>query len=78
MKTTSNPVKRTIPDCSLIKHNPNLTSQLLTPQEIKTINAYTHLLDLKKTSRYVNISPGCCLALLGSALLKLEYIHSLK
>lgn len=76
MKSKTKPVKRTIPDCSLVKHNPELSQQLLTLQEIKTINAYIHFLDLKRASQFVNVNPVCCLTLLGSALLKLEYIHS--
>jgi len=78
MKTKVKPVKRAVPTSTLLKRNPKLTKELLTQLEINSINAYMHLFDLKKASACLDISPACCLALMGSALVKLEYIHSLK
>lgn len=77
MKTKAKPVKKIIPDCSLVNHNLILSKKLLTCREIKTINAYLHFLDLERVCYTLNTTPNCCLTLIGSALLKLEYIHSL-
>jgi hypothetical protein len=74
MKTKAKPLKGVIPNCSLVTRKPRLTKELLTQLEIKAINTYIHFLDLKKTSRHVNLSTNACLAIIGSALIKLEYM----